>query len=471
MFKNKTLKSIFGVTASNITSIISGIIVGFIIPKILTMDDYGLYKTFTLYTTYMGLFNIGIADGIVLKYGADDYEQFNRSKFRAYFKWFLLVHTFFVLIMIACGLFILQGEAKFIIIALAIEMITVNCTGYFQQISQITQRFKEFSVRKIIQSLINIVSAGMVFAVYFLNGEVSYRLYLILLIGFGTILTLWYFSTYKDIICGKSQTIVETGGEIFSLIKNGFPLLFANLCATLILTLDRQFVNILFDNTTYAVYAFAYNMLSIATVATSAASTVLYPTLKRTTDETLKDTYNLLISIMLVFVFAAMIGYYPLNLFVNWYLPEYSESLIIFRIIFPGLAISSGVTVVMHNYYKVLGDNLKYFKKSIVILIISGVANAIAYYIFRTTISISIASILTMIIWYLYVEQYFINKYKINRLSNLIYLVSMSVVFYVVTSIESIILSGCIYIALFVLITFMLEKKELLKGYQMLKRE
>lgn len=80
----------------------------------------------------------------------------------------------------------------------------------------------------------------------------------------------------------------DTLPEIVHLIQIGFPLLFANLCSTLILTLDRQFVNVLFDNATYAVYAFAYNMLSLVTVATSAISTVLYPTLKRVDLESIK---------------------------------------------------------------------------------------------------------------------------------------------------------------------------------------
>ena len=67
--KTSLLKNIIAVAFSNCTNIIAGVVVGFIIPKILSMDDYGYYKTFTLYTTYIGLFNLGLADGIVLKYG------------------------------------------------------------------------------------------------------------------------------------------------------------------------------------------------------------------------------------------------------------------------------------------------------------------------------------------------------------------------------------------------------------------
>ena len=64
------IKNIIRVLLSNVATIISGIVIGFIIPKILSVRDYGMYKTFTLYMTYAGFFSLGIIDGIVLKFGA-----------------------------------------------------------------------------------------------------------------------------------------------------------------------------------------------------------------------------------------------------------------------------------------------------------------------------------------------------------------------------------------------------------------
>ena len=64
-------------------------------------------------------------------------------------------------------------------------------------------------------------------------------------------------------------------------MKLGMPLLLANLCSTFLISLDRQFVSMLFTTEEYAVYAFAYSMLSLITVATSAVATVLYPVFKR----------------------------------------------------------------------------------------------------------------------------------------------------------------------------------------------
>ena len=464
----KIIKNIIGVSISNIATIFAGIIIGFVIPKVTEVEGYGFYKTFTLYVAYAGMFSLGIIDGIVLEFGGVDYQDYDRPFFRSIFRWYSLIHLFWVLILVAISIGFHDVNYSFIIIMIAIYMYFGNMVGYFQQISQITQRFKEYSVAKMIQSGMKILGGLIMVAIYFVTKKlVDYRLYVVLsTLGF-VIVTIGYLCIYRQIVFGEADSLSSTKRHVIKKTKIGFPLLVANLCSTLILTLDRQFVNLLFPNSEYAVYAFAYNMLSLVTVVTSAISTVLYPILKRTTTDTLKKNYSELIRLMLTFVFGALLAYFPLCAFINWFLPKYKDSLVIFRVIFPGLAISSAITVVMHNYYKTLGDNLKYFKKSMLILLLSAAANAIAYVLFKTTVSISVASIVTMIIWYFYIEQYFVKNYHYSRYRNLIYLCIMMAAFYAITCISNWIVSGIIYIVTYVVITYILQKDvlSLVKNY------
>lgn len=453
MGTKKTLKSIFVVILSNCSSIISGVLIGLLLPQIISVNDYGLYKTFTLYLTYAGFFSLGIIDGIVLDYGDKDYEDFNKPLFRSYWRWYFVIHLFFGITLLCAGTVINNLDYKFIFIMLSLNMMANNFTGYFQQLSQITQRFGEYSLRKTLQSAINI---AIVVALYLTtkNGiDVTYKAYVVSIVLLNIVLTLWYIRTYKDIIFGKSLRYLDTYKNIIHLMKIGFPLLFANLCSTLILTLDRQFVNLLFDNTTYAIYAFSYNLLSLVTIATSAVSTVLYPILKRAEKGKLKDYYSHLIEVILVFVFMAMLIYFPLSVFIKCYLPKYEDSLSFFRIIFPGLAISTSITVVMHNYYKTLEKNIVYFKKSVIVLIFSAVANYLAYVVFKTPTAISIASIITMLLWYLFVEHYFVRIFSIKWKRNFIYLLVMMTGFYIITNISNFIVSGIIYAVFWLSVT------------------
>ena len=424
MFKHKgsIVKNIIGVTVGNISTIAAGIVVGFLLPKILPIEDYGWYKTFTLYMTYVGFFSLGIIDGIVLKYGGYDYDELDKAHFRSFFKWYLLVHVFFACCVNLISILLDDSNLRIILLFISVNMIAVNMTGYFQQISQITRRFKEYSLRKIIQSILNISVVAILYGAYRIHG------------------------------------------------RTGFPLLFANLCSTLILTLDRQFVSILFETTVYAKYAFAYNMLSLVTVATSAMSTVLYPTLKRTTREMMRGNYSLLISMVSIIVFGALMAYFPLCLFVTWFLPKYEESLIIFRIVFPGLALSSPITVIMHNFYKAEEKNLLYFKKSVVVLLVSAAANAVAYVIFHSTRAISVASIITMVFWYFFVESYFYREYSCSGVKNAVYIATMMLAFYSVSAIDNYYIGFGTYAAAFMIVTIVMFKSSFKQIATVLRR-
>ena len=341
-------------------------------------------------------------------------------------------------------------------------MLFFNTVGYFQQISQITQRFKEYSIAKAIQSVMKILGGLIMVAIYYITKDtVDYRIYIgLTTLGFFFVMV-GYLWIYKEIIFGRADSFTSTKPNVIHYSKIGFPLLFANLCSTLILTLDRQFVNLLFTNAEYAIYAFAYNLLSLITVATSAISTVLYPVMKRLDESSLCKGYDYLIGTLCAFVYGTITVYFPLCAIIQRFLPKYIGSLMIFRVIFPGLSISSTITVIMHNYYKTLGDNLSYFKKSILILLLSALANGIAYTIFKSTISISAASIVTMIIWYIYIEQYFVKRYEYNRWNNLIYMLLMMASFYAVTSISSLLISGFLYFIIFIVVTYIMQRKNI----------
>lgn len=456
----KTIKNIIKVIFSNITTIIAGVLVSFILPKIITVSDYGFYKVFSLYFNYLGVLSLGIIDGIVLKYGDKDYEQLEKEKLRAVFLLYSILHLFFVLALVGIS-FCFGSDYQFICLMLAATLLPVNVAGYFQQISQITQRFFEYSIRKIIQSICNVVFIVILFGLfYFGKYQISYYIYIYGTVAINLLLALWYVFTYRDIIFGKKISVQAAFIEVKDLVKLGVPLLVSNLCSTLLLSLDRQFVSILFSNEEYATYAFAYSMLSLVTVATSSISTVIYPLFKRFDKDKLISSYETISSIVLVFVFAIGLIYNPLCYFIEWFLPQYSESLLIFRIILPGVSLSSAITVVLHNYYKVLGYSFKFFILSVFALFISCAFNFVAYFIFKSREAISIASIISLFIWYLAVSVLISKECKFS-VNNLIYILLMFASYYLSTVIIVHWLSLIVQICSFVLITFLMEFKNI----------
>lgn len=463
---NKTITSIFRIALSNIIKLFSGVLVGFILPKLIGIEDYAYYKTFTLYATYVGIFQIGIADGIYLKFGGIDYDNLNKKEMRFYSTLLLGLETIFSIVCCVVSVLFLRSEYRFIFICIAIYLFSYNITCYYQFVSQLTRRFNELFKRNIIQSLLTIISVVILWVCnYYLHLQISYKYYLFLYLIIQIMLSIWYVWTYKEITFGPRETLNDHQDHLKDIIKNGIPLMLANLCLLFILNMDRQFVNVLFDVKTYAIYAFAYNMLSLITTATTAISTVLYPSLKRSDKNNLSVNYEILIIIVLVLMFGMISIYFPLDVFIRMFLPKYSDSLIIFRIILPGLALSSVISIVIHNYYKVVGKNFLFLKIGIIIFVMAIIFNLIAYLLFRTTSAISIASIVVFFIWYIITQKYFIRTYKVNWKKSFIYILIMMLCFYLTTSnIINVPVGFSVYILSHILITiiFFKDKKKLI---------
>lgn len=463
MVKAKTYKSILKVASSNLIYLLSSILVGFLLPKIIGVTNYGYYKTFTLYATYIGLFQIGIVDGIYLKYGGKTYDELDKSTFNFYSKFLFCLELLFSAILLVIAILFLESDIRFIFVCMSIYLLFYNISNYYKFISQITSRFNEYSIRTIIKSILTTILIISLFLVYYFTSNIlSYKVYLVCFISIEGLLMLWYLHTYRELSFRKANTNINKKKEIISLVKIGVPLLVANLCSTLLLTVDRQFVNIFFELEEYSIYAFAYNMLSLITIVATAISTVLYPTIKSSNGDS-GENYKSLTTAILLFAFCCLVAYFPLCIFVDYFLPSYTYSLIIFRIILPGVAMSTVITSVIHNYFKKIEKNLFFLGICILMLILSIGFNFLAYYFFGTMEAISWASVIVTFIWYFMGELYLKKKFMIRTLSNNLYMIVMTLTFYIVTLISNIFISLIIYVILLLIISFVFNCKTILK--------
>ena len=205
--KSKTIKDILKVTFSNACILLSGILVGFLLPKIIDQVDYGYYKTFTLYIAYIGLFHFGIIDGIYLKYGDKDYNELDKEKFRFYTRFLLILEGAISFLFIIISLFAIQEkEMKFIFVMVSLTLFSTNITSYFQYISQITRRFKELTLRNIVQSiLISLAIISLFISYKYFRLVINFEIYTIIYVIILFLLMVWYIFAYRDITFGKAS--------------------------------------------------------------------------------------------------------------------------------------------------------------------------------------------------------------------------------------------------------------------------
>ena len=98
-----TKKFAANVVVSVIAQIISlavSFLLNLVIPKFIDEYAYSYWQMYVLYVGYVGVLHFGLLDGLVLRYGAYDYDELDRARIRSQFK-FLLFTTAALALLIA----------------------------------------------------------------------------------------------------------------------------------------------------------------------------------------------------------------------------------------------------------------------------------------------------------------------------------------------------------------------------------
>lgn len=464
-FLANVLKSFVG----NSVSILAGILVGFLVPKMMGLIDYANYKTYTLYLSYVALTSFGLGDGLLLKFAGRDRNELSFETLRYYIhRYYIQLLVFFSFGMSA--VFIVPSSSRFIAISLCFTVVSSQIVGIYQNISILTSNFGEYSKRLIIKSVCSVFFILSLYVKYLITGKsIRYEVYIIGSIVIEYSLAIWYVFTYKELNWGKG--VRHFGDEgYFQILHIGFPLLLSNIAGTIFMALDRQFVAILFPRESYAIYAFAYNMLTLLTTITSAVSNVIYPSMRKIGEFNIKEWIQKNLSFFSILMVFCLVAFFPLQIVVNCFLEKYIGSIGILRIILPGVVVSSCVTVLFFNLYKLENKVTIYFTKTVISLLFSALMNWIAWLFFRSYFAISWASIISLFLWFGLVAKFFVNKYQIRLVRECTYSVIMFVVFYGLTYfIENPYLGALSYLVVFFVVTASVYPKKIRLFFFLLK--
>lgn len=428
--KKQIFKNIFRVVVSRGATLISGVAVGFLLPRILGVTGYGYLRIFTLYFTYTSLLHFGFADGILLRYAGKEYESLDKKDFRAFTVFFALFQFVIAVLFCVSALFFGNREYAFIAVMIGADLFFNNMMTYYMFISQATQRFKEYSARSIILAVVKLGLVGVLFLMYLCGADVSYHIYLCGLILIDFVMMLWYVYTYRDITFGERSPFSAVRKTVIGLFRTGIVLTVAYQVAHFVFVLDNQFVNIFYDTDTFGIYAFAYSIVTMISTLISSTSAVLLPVLKSLKkDDAIRYYDRTLIGVTAVSGLS-MILVFPLERFIKWFLPQYTGALGFLRVVMPSLLLSACISIVMFTFYKVLDKHIVYLYVGIAALATGFLTNVAAQFLWKTPYAISWASVITVFLWYGMASVMFVRKYGHRPVKNFCYILILAGSFY-----------------------------------------
>lgn len=435
----KLIRELFRVASANGIQVLSGVVLGFMLPKYLSLNQYANYKTYMLIVFFIDFINFGFPDGLYVSYGGRGLETLDKSQLKSEHSFFFKLEIGLCLITLLVGFFT-QSQMLMLIGA---SIFPYNLNTFYKRIYQSTDRLSWYSNIVISLSLFNSIICLIMLFVFSLR---SAWVYCAISIVAQVIVN--FKENYRLRKWWKNQEISYNFHRYATIIRSGFIIMVGNIAVNLFLGIDRWFVRIFFDTHQFSYYSFAVSMLNIATTIFQAISMSMFGFLaKSRTSENLRHLKDI---IMVLGTFSS-IAYFPLAIIVKNYLPVYIPSLDIVSItmaIFPFLLYINTITI---NLYKLENRGRRYLTVMLVMLLGIIIVDCLVVP-FHDSRLIASATLICYFVWYLYSR---FDTHDGSRISfkEVIYLVIMTGS-YLVTSHGNAFVGGLVYIGLWIAFTF-----------------
>ena len=92
------IKNISYSFSANLISLLISVFMVMFVPKLLSVNDYGLWQLFLFYFSYLGFLHFGWEDGIYLRYAGKSFKELNPHLFAGQFYSIILLQLVLVLV-------------------------------------------------------------------------------------------------------------------------------------------------------------------------------------------------------------------------------------------------------------------------------------------------------------------------------------------------------------------------------------
>lgn len=427
---NKKIKTIvqklsYSVGANVLNTLISMILI-FIVPKSLGVRQYAYWQLYTFYTSYIGFFHLGWLDGIYLRFGGREYESLDKKYFHTQFVLLTGMEIIFTIVISIISLALVgDGNKQFVLIMTGICCVAQIPRTFLQYLLQITGRVDAYAKNFMLEK---VVYAVLVLAMLFV-GQDNFRILLVADLFARTMTLLLLCKQCKDIVFSEGEKFLEGIKEAVLNIKIGIKLLFANIAAMLLTGIIRFAIENAWDIEVFGKISLSLTICNLLMVLINAVSVVIYPMLKNTEADKLKNVYITIRIVLMVPVLGALVCYYPARVILSEWLPQYAESLRYMALLFPICMFESKFSLLVCTYLKTLRKEKEIMWINVGAVLLTGIFTIITVYwqhnLFATILLLPVLMGMRSIVSEILVAKYL----KISLMRDILWEILLSTVF------------------------------------------
>ncbi len=421
------IKNLANVTLSNVVIFVGNIIVHFVLPLSMSVENYSYWQLHSLYVGYCAFALLGLNDGIHLLYSNLNYSEKNYSLFRSFRNVSYLLSLIGAFGVVIYALLFRNGMEQFVLFVIAIETPAACLNSVFNYIYQGTMRYKQYARGNRIEGISLVV---IIFILYF----AGIREVPVFIIGAATskyIRLFYYFFSGKEIAFGHAGEFKKFLPIAFNTCRKGIVLMLSVTCNASFLLCTKLMLKNLMGVTEYGSYSFGLNILSAANVLVLAISQVFYPVLSRTSKDKYSELTNSLDRVVSYIGVVAMGGYFVASMIVVLIYSRYINILVYLHFLFPIFVFTCKNNLVIMNTFKVKKLQLTMLISNAMAVLFNGVFSFLAIYLFKSIQLAAVISLLTYILFYfgskIWIKAKIDEGVKINYF-DLIYIILFEVI-------------------------------------------
>ena len=369
----------------------------FVVPKLLTVEDYGYWRMFSLYAGYVGFLHFGFPDGALLRWAGRPMAEFHHE-IRPALKYLFWQHVVMVVVLCALAAAVLRGPLRFVGIAVSIYALFINLATLLRLGLQSARIFRPVAVSTVAAPALFL---GLVL-MWHRKWQSDYR-EVTALYATGALIVLVFLLAWT-----KPWTGVRGGAGATALAKgcvlSGWPIVTANTAVALLIYADRLAVSWAATIRNFAQYSLAASAMAVPITAIQACSQVFFPHLAGVTREARRRVYGIASRILLMAWVVLLPYYFALEVFVRRILPRYVPSLQYARIMLLGIPFLAAIQILQMSYAYLNGMQKQFLAQTMAVLAVSLGAASFTAFTMRSLPIVAGVQIAILAGWWLFNE-------------------------------------------------------------------
>jgi O-antigen/teichoic acid export membrane protein len=336
----------------------------FLVPKLLSVEDYGYWRLFGLYAGYVGLFHFGFADGALLRWAGRPIDELHHE-IRPAVKYLFWQHVIVLAPLCAIAALVLPGRMRFVGIAVAVSAPLCNMTAMLQFGLQGAKIFRPVAISTVAAPALFLGFVLLWASRWPLQSREVIGLFLLALCVPLAFLLAWtkpWSGPPRKIAVKKLAT---------DCLQSGWPIVMTNTGVNLIQYADRLAVSWAATIQSFAQYSLAASAMAVPITAIQACSKVFFSHLAGVTPDGRIRIYGVSSRTLLV-AWAILLPYYfALNVFVRQFLPKYIPSLGYARALLLGIPFLAAIQILQMSYAFLNGMQKHFLARTVAVLAVS----------------------------------------------------------------------------------------------------